>query len=546
MYSRTLSTLMAAALVANVSWKAADASDLGAALVGGVIGAAIMDSANKSKKKRYSSSGYSVQRQANRDMQSALNYFGFPAGTPDGVIGGRTRTAASQFQVFMNFPPTGTLTPYERDFLVSAYNRAQIGGPEVIRAMQRREGVRGLLVAWRDEATGFRTGSTAYGGLPVEVADAIDEIAQSTEPSAEQLMQRSGFMLLADLNGDGKNDYIIDTSVTGSSFWCGASHCTVMVFASTPQGYQRSDFQARGVTAASFSCHQSVCRLNQRGQEQTELASSQPQPQVQQPQVQQPQAQQSAQQQTGGTVLASAGGQGASGLQAFSIKGQDEPQQSLTSLCGKVGLLTNSNGGFVTLASMQDPVFALSEQMCLARTYAIGDGETLVSKVQGASAAQIDAQCDGFGPALEPFVAMLSQNEAVEIRSAVQKFALETNMTLEQLNSTARICLFSGYRRDNTNVALGSALILVAIGQTPYAELVGHHLAHGIGTQELPERAQDWYNLAVTALENGTDPVFAPGQPERVALIKAASAGLTGGGLVTPTAGSALPTFKLD
>lgn len=470
-------------------------------------------------------------------MQTALNYFGFPAGSPDGVIGSKTRTAASQYQLFMGLPATGTLTQYERDFLVASYNRAQIGGPEVIKAMQGQSGVRGLLITWRDEATGVRTGSSRYGGLPVEVADAIDEIAESSEPSAEQLMQRSGFMLLADLNGDGRNDYILDTSVSGSGFWCGASHCAVMVFASTPQGYQRNDFQARGVTAASFSCHQSVCRLNETGQNQTELAiardrqATQPQPG------------------TGETVMASTStGQGAQTLQPFSIGGSDAPQQSLTSFCGKIGLLTNSNGGFVTLASMNDPIFALSEQMCLTRTYAIGDGETLATKVQGASQAQIDAQCDSFGPALSGFVGMLADNDPIAVRGAVQKFALQSNMSLEQLSGTARICLFSGYRRDELNVALGSGLIMVAIGQTPYAELIGHHLAHGIGVPELPERAQEWYAMAVAALEKGAEPVFAPGQPERVALVRSASEMLSGDISPTPASGGAasLPAFKFD
>ena len=166
----------------------------------------------------------------------------------------------------MGYPATGHLAPYERNFLVSSYNRAQVGGPQVIKAMQGPQGVRGVLHTWRDEAAGIRApGSTyasgGYGGLPPEVSHAVDEIAASSEPTGEQLLQRTGFMQLADLNGDGRNDYVLDTSVSGSSFWCGASNCSVMVFASTPQGYQRNDFLARGVTPASFACHQGTCRM---------------------------------------------------------------------------------------------------------------------------------------------------------------------------------------------------------------------------------------------------------------------------------------------
>ncbi|WP_146343844.1 peptidoglycan-binding domain-containing protein [Falsiphaeobacter marinintestinus] len=542
MFTKSVKTVFVAVLIANGAWAPARADNLGAAIVGGIIGGAIVHGANKSKKKTYSSkksysSTYSAQRQQNREMQTALNYFSFPAGSPDGVIGGRTRTAASQYQLFMGYPATGTLTQYERDFLVASMNRAQIGGPEVIKAMQGPGGVRGLLLTWRDEAAGIRTASSNYGGLPTEVSQAIDEIADSSEPSAEQLLQRSGFLLLADMNGDGKNDYVLDTSVTGSSFWCGASHCSVMVFTSTPQGYQRSDFQARGVTTASFSCHQSVCRLNETPQTQLAAAQVPAQPVPVQPQQANPP-----------TTMAAAE-QPAAGLPVFSMAGDEAPQASLASRCSKVSLLTNTNGGYVTLASMTDPELALGEQFCLTRTYAIGAGENMIAKVQGASQDQIDAQCDGFGPVLEPFVGSLTSSDSQSVRGNVQKFALNSNMSLEQLATTGKICLFSGYRRDKMNVALGSALVLVGIGETPYAELIGHHLSQGFGVAQSSERAQDWYAMAVSALETGAEPVFAPGQPERVSLIKAAAQGLTGtpqAAIPAPSAVSALPTFSLD
>ena len=79
------------------------------------------------------------------------------------------------------------------------------------------------------------------------------------------------------------------------------------------------------------------------------------------------------------------------------------------------------------------------------------------------------------------------------------------------------------------DVALGAALILTGTGQRPFAELIGHHLALGFGAPSSAERAQDWYGMAVISLEGGATPVFAPGQPGRPELIKAASAKLAGG-----------------
>jgi hypothetical protein len=73
-----------------------------------------------------------------------------------------------------------------------------------------------------------------------------------------------------------------------------------------------------------------------------------------------------------------------------------------------VNLVTSTNGGFVTLASMTDPAVALGEQFCLARTYAISTGEELAAQVPGATPQQIASQCEGFAPAMQEQVAALS------------------------------------------------------------------------------------------------------------------------------------------
>lgn len=536
---------LVAALCLSVSTTQASADNLGAAIVGGIIGGVIMNEANKNRQRTTTttrtsqprSTVSSATREQNRQVQTSLNYFGFPAGSADGVMGQRSRAAVAQYQAHLGFPATGQLTPYERDFLISSYSRAQIGGPQVIREMNTNpQGVKGLLVVWRDEAMGGTAGprTAGYGGMPAEVSAAVDEIAASSEPTAAQLMQRSGFIQLADLNGDGRTDYLIDTSVTGSSFWCGVNSCSVMVFASTPQGYARNDFLAFNATPAMFTCRQGACQITGDAEAGTMAAAPAPLP-VPVPAPQAP-----------ATVLAAAPSAGLGGIQALPMMAaQSSGAPSLASHCSKVSLLTNSNGGFVTLATLSDPELALSEQFCLTRTYAIGKGEEMVAKVQGLTQAQVDQQCDAFGPALAPFVEMLDDAESAKVRAEVQAFVLGAAMTVEQLQNTAEICLYTGYRRDRMEVALGSALLLVGIGQTPYAELVGHHLAQGYGVTASPEGAQDWYSVAVEALADGAAPVFAPGQPERVDLLRAASAGL-GGTAIPQVQKAGLPAFKLD
>jgi hypothetical protein len=210
MTRKHVSGLVAATILATTP-VAAMADNLGAAIAGAIIGGAIVHSQQPKKKVYVKTYSNTAARTQNRETQTALNYFGFNAGTPDGVLGTRSRSAISPYQAFLGYPVTGQLSPYERNFLVSSYNRAQIGGPDVGKIMQRSTtGTKALLVAWqKDQMTGNQYaghGGMGYAGLPIEVSDAVDEIADSSEPSPEQLLQRAGFIQPADLNQDGKND----------------------------------------------------------------------------------------------------------------------------------------------------------------------------------------------------------------------------------------------------------------------------------------------------------------------------------------------------
>ena len=69
--------------------------------------------------------------------------------------------------------------------------------------------------------------------------------------------------------------------------------------------------------------------------------------------------------------------------------------------------------------------------------------------------------------------------------SDVSAFALSSGMAPAQLSGTAKICLSVGYRTDDMDVALASALLLTALGEAVYGELIGHHLALGFGAAAL-------------------------------------------------------------
>lgn len=503
-------------------------------LIGGIIGGAIGSSQGQRVRPRSpqpASAATLSQRQQNREVQTALNHFGFNVGTPDGSIGPRSRAGISQYQSYLDFPATGQLTEFERSVLITAYQRAQFGGPQVMRIVNtHRDGQRGLLSAVRDELAGGRTRSAGAYGLPAEVADAVDEIAAASDPSAEQLVQRSGFIQLADLNGDGRTDYILDTSVTGSAFWCNAQACTVQVFVSTPDGYARNDFQAFDVTPAMFSCHRGDCSISRESGD--PVAVSQPATQAQgamaapvasaQPMVPNP---------------------GAAPAVPNFFAAQGGTQVSLASHCNRVALVTSANGGYSDLNTMSDPMFALNEQFCLARTFAITDGEALAAQVPGATPQTIAGQCEGFAPLLQPHVTALSMQPRDEVIREVAGFVLRSGMSPADLSATARICLSSGYMSDNLVVAVGSALLLVALGETAYGELPAHHLVQGVGAQQRRDLALDWYRTSVPTSVTSASIGFAPEPVSRNALIHAAVNAIYGAD--TTTQGSVVPVFTL-
>lgn len=508
------------------------ADNFGAAIVGGIIGGALMNGA--AKPKRSSPGVSSATRARNVETQRALNYFGFNAGTADGVLGSRSRSAIMQYQSYMSFPATGRLQPFERDHLVGAYNRAALGGPDVTRALNKsRDGTRGLLVLWRDGG-GRGHGGKGYAGLPIEVSDAVDEVAESTEPSPEQLLQRAGFIQAVDLNGDGQNDYILDTAVTGSSFWCGPSQCTTMLFVSSADGYDRRQFQYRmnpqrtnTVQVSYFLCDHTGCRLNDPLAK--PLQAGVPAPDVSTQQF---------------VAVPKAPATSPASLPTFALQAAPAPAPSLTAYCEKVSLMTSSNGGFVTAATMTDPAVALGEQFCYARTYAKTEGEQLVQQVPGLTPAAAALQCAGFKPVLAPHVASLATTPAREVIANVAQFAKASGMAADQLETTAKICLYSGYRDDKMAVALGSALLMAGLGRDPYAELVAHHLNQGFGIQANPLAAQGWYRLGIEALEVGAPSVFGDSLPNRVALLRVAALGGPQRADEAPVATS-LPTFSI-
>ena len=402
----------------------ANGGDFVGGLIAGVIGSAIVNDANRrSRTHYYAPAVSSAERDANREVQTSLNFFGYPVGTPDGVLGAHSREAVSSYQMLLGDPATGQLNDYERTILVTAYHRGMAGGPAVSQLVSSDPlGAKALLLDQRNE----------MAGIPSNDATSAPAVSPTVEPSAK----------------------------------------------------------------------------------------------------------------TASPTMASA-----TALPSF--LGASQEQVSLASHCNKVSLETNTNGGFQTVATMKDPEFALSEQFCLARTYVMSAAEDMEAKISGFTPQQVQAQCVALGPVLKDYVSALSLKPEPEVLSAVEGFVMSSGMAPAQLAATAKICLGVGYTTDNMGVAVGSALILTALGQKSYAELLGHHLALGFGTSQRRDLAVAWYDTSITAMASG-DIAVAPGMPDRAQVLKMAAYSVTGktaapvanATATTPASATALPTFS--
>lgn len=520
--SRLYKQIVAASVaIATANPVLADGGDIVGGLIGGMIGAAIINGQQQQRStgtvRRSAPSMTAEQRAQNVEVQTALNHFSFPTGRPDGVLGSRSRAAISQYQALLSFPATGNLTEMERQILVTAYQRALIGGPQVTKVVSSSPmGLRGLLLAQRDEMLGTGSGLMArndYGGLPPEIAEAVDEIARNSGIEGDQLVQRAGFIQLADMNGDGRSDYLMDTSVTGSGFWCSGQDCAVRVFVSTPDGYRRNDFQLAEPTPAAFECSGAVCRITQPS---TQLAAQPAAPAAPAPDT--------------GTVMAGATGSGGStgALPSFAAA-ITPPVISFAGYCSGVAQATAGKGGMLqTVAAMNDPAQALGEQFCQVAAAAREDGAALMQQVQGFTPEQIAEQCKGFAAALADKLPMTEANARDNALADMQTWLASAGMPQDQLVGTARICLSVGYASDNGVMALSSALVLAGTGNMVYAEIVGHHLASGVGIARSPERAMEWFEGAVAAQRAGQTPVFLKDQADRMTLIERAAAAVAG------------------
>lgn len=328
--------------------------------------------------------------------QSALNYFGFPAGTADGVSGRQTRAAISNYQSYLGYPATGQLTDYERSMLQTSYQRAMAGAANQYPGLVQTEGLRGLLRGFQREAQ----------GLPVD-PNAVRAPAVASVPAPAPIPNVAPAPTVSD---------------------------------ATP-------------AVPTFFSRPTTVSVNQ--------------------------------------------------------------------FCSEINILTTANGRMVDKNSMTDNQFALDEQFCAARGYAVSRSQQLTADIQGISDTDLQRQCEGLIGTFGSRVSQLGIESPVAYVAATKDFVRGLNTPDDQLVSTGEVCLGLAYRTDNPDLVLASASMLVGAGRTPFGELIGHHLRKGFGTTANASAGQLWLEESMTALETGQAAAFLPTQSqERVALIR--------------------------
>lgn len=134
---------------------------------------------------------------------------------------------------------------------------------------------------------------------------------------------------------------------------------------------------------------------------------------------------------------------------------------------------------------------------CSATEAAIAQSDTLVASVTGYTPAQIEEQCLGFSPALASVVASVSDVPASEVVQGAAEFIQRTGQDPVEMSGIAEVCIGIGYRLDDLDLAIGSAVLLTALDAPTYAEYAGYHLALGLGTDQDPMLARSWFELAM-------------------------------------------------
>ncbi|KRA52986.1 peptidoglycan-binding domain-containing protein [Devosia sp. Root635] len=196
------------------------------------------------------------------------------------------------------------------------------------------------------------------------------------------------------------------------------------------------------------------------------------------------------------------------------------PAASMADHCALTGMLTSANGGRMRADDIGDPALALDEQFCAARDYAILLG------TQAAAGQDLAGLCASLVADMRNVVAMAGNAGPDAVVAKATARVRDIGVAPERQRQMGEICLGTAYRKDDAEMALAAAGVMLASGNAAYAEIFGHHIRLGFGLAGNQERALQWYRHGLDGLRNGAQAAFLPAQStERAAIIEASIAG---------------------
>ncbi|MBK0326921.1 peptidoglycan-binding protein [Rhodobacteraceae bacterium F11138] len=446
MFARRVCMSLAAASMIAVPVQRAQANDAAALLGGALLGGIIVNEVHKNKQRQRTTrtttrrSGISsAQRAENRQVQTALNYFGYHVGSVDGALGRQSRAGISRYQADMGYQPDGYLDGHEKDFLLGSYQRSLASSSvPPYNQVVATQGYNGLLRTYRNEQLGIATPNMGANVQTAAVQAPAPVPAPAPTPAPAPVAAPAPAPAPA-----------------------------------APAAVQPAPVTARADTGA---------------------------------------------------------------LPQFTF---GQVPRSVNEHCNEINVLTAANGGITTAGRVSDSELALNEQFCLARTHAMAESTSIVSTIPNMTDAQVTQQCEGLAQAIAPQIAALETESPNKVVADTAAFLQESGRPMDQLMSAGKVCLGVGYRTDNAAMALASAVVLVAGGQTGYGEMVSHHLREGFGTSKASaQQSGTWMNMALNSLSNGGTAVMGQSS-DRVAVLRDAMQG----GSSPSGAVSALPVF---
>lgn len=187
-----------------------------------------------------------------------------------------------------------------------------------------------------------------------------------------------------------------------------------------------------------------------------------------------------------------------------------------SNLCDEVGSATAGNS--------EDPTTVLSEQFCAARANAKLQGFEIFSNTAGFSPSDVPEKCADFVAPMRELIQTVSLKPRDEVLKSVSGFVQKSGTPPSEIETNAKMCLGLGYAANLDYLALSTALVLAALGDESYSELIGYMLVSGYGgVSQRPDLALPWYELSLDGLADGESTSLAPNMPDRAALIRKAA-----------------------